>query len=546
MSVRRLAGWSSLLALLVGLGYGLHEWLPPEPRWSRPGHFDFARLLPGGTTLAAWKSAAINGDHRPVEELLRHESPLALIDLGTGGLIRNCFDRANEVQGWACSPDGRFLAAASMDGVLWIADVHGGAEWQAVDRTPVLRGLIFSPDGEYLAFEAGDGTGRLLGTRTGRLVHSWPLGSWPSRFSAGGDYFMFHTINPPRESEVHVWDLRRGAVAGILEYAGVLAVSADGKTLFVQQKSQGSSQYDHVILWDLPSARPRGQIGMIASNHLRLALSPDGRIAALWPGSTEAIGAAEREAGGQLEFWEVPAGKRLGDARIAFDSLHARFAPDGKVFALLHWDRLALIEASTGRELWHEAYDPQAFFPNSAFLFASDSQSLVVQTRGDLQWRDAADGTLLETRLESGNFAIPAPPAWKHDRVLAYEIPQGGGGARLTGWFEQQMRRWLPRSWLPPEADLLRVYVFDARTRQTLFEVATPEVRQAMLSDDGELLLTVHTGEGDELLRCWDVPARKPLRWVLGVPLAIGTVLLLLQALVKWRSAKGAKKRSEP
>jgi hypothetical protein len=150
-------------------------------------------------------------------------------------------------------------------------------------------------------------------------------------------------------------------------------------------------------------------------------------------------------------------------------------------------------------------------FPRYSLVFTSDSRTLVVQTMEDLQWRDAATGTLRQSWCE---HEVPETEAWKRDRMLAYERLVFPGFHNNRGWVMQQLDRWLPDNWAHDDGDTVRV--FEARGGARLFELDEPRIHSATLSYDGEILITVHwTDSPEQLLRCWDVPARKPLRLVL-------------------------------
>ncbi len=55
--------------------------------------------------------------------------------------------------------------------------------------------------------------------------------------------------------------------------------------------------------------------------------------------------------------------------------------------------------------------------------------------------------------------------------------------------------------------------------------------RTAMLSDDGNTLVTQHDG----VIRCWDINAWKPLHWPIGVPAGLAALIVLFTV---WRRRK--------
>src|SRR5438128_2194428 len=129
---RRPAVWTAFVLLLVGIGWALDIWLPPEPRWNQRGQFDGAQVVPAGvvfpraqTKTEAWGVGGgagwRNGD-RQVQKQALPETPLTLLDLHTGETIGTFFARRRAGMAWVCSPDGRYLAAEGAEGILWIAD----------------------------------------------------------------------------------------------------------------------------------------------------------------------------------------------------------------------------------------------------------------------------------------------------------------------------------------------------------------------------------------------------------------------------------------
>lgn len=530
----RLLRWGLFAIPLLALSWALQILLPPEPRWCRrvqfgglgldQRQFDDVEVLPGGSALAEWSRRFVHGE-------ATQEPPLTLLDMRTGEPMRSHFAEAFSLKSRSFSRDGHYVACVSMGGVLRIADVQSGEEWNAAEGVWVDRDPIFSPDGNYLAW-GGKNMGRLIRTRSSRPVLSWEVGPGSERFSAGGEHFFFHEVEPAKESGVRIWDLRRGALAGRLERSKFLDVTADGKTLFAAQKGRDSTRYDRVVIWDLPAAQPRGEIGTISNRSLRLAISPDARTAALWADGSGNDAKLEGE-GGVVEFWDLPSSKRVARARMAAGFHDGVFSPDGTAFALMNSGNLVVLDPTTAREMWR-AGDGRAWpAPGIWPLFTSDSRFVILQTLAVLQWLDATTGAVVESRFDNGQYGIPPNACWQRERLVAFETT--GWAPPRQGWLEDQLRRWLPASWLPAEKPSYGVFVFDARSRRTLFELYDSPARYAMLSDDGETLVTIHGDDGgDQLLRCWDVPAHKPLRWVLGVPLAIGVLLVSLRAGWRW------------
>jgi WD40 repeat protein len=512
---------------LAALGGALHVWLPPEPRWAVRGAFHEIRLLPDGSAVAGWASSELwqNSSKLRAPSVVV-QSPLTLYETSIGTPLRTFFEGAGRLWSWAICPSGRWIAAMTADSKIWIADVQTGEEWYTILDLPewVSADLTFSPDGEYLAIQAVRRATRLLHTPTGRLVHTWPTWDSHDRFSPDGAFFVHHAqIDKTDDVALHIWNLRTAAPAGVVMRARCLAFSANSKTLFVQQKDEGGSQEHHVVAWDLSTAKPSRRIGTVSGQYLDVRLSLDQRVAAVL--SMDA-----------LEFCDLVAGKRIAQTKIPGPRGHGVFSPDGKRLAESTQTELIVYDSATAVEIWHGPWH-DTLARSSPLFFSSDSQALVVCSSVSLELRSAATGTLKKSLFDTIHYAVPPTAAWSRDRLVAFETMKWGGSWR-QGWLEEVLRHWLPAQWLPPSHGPEGIYVLDARTGQALFELTDRGVESAVLSEDGLTLVTVHdTGEEDgQLLRCWDVPAAKPLRWVLGMPLAAGVLLVSFRAgWRKWR-----------
>jgi outer membrane protein assembly factor BamB len=504
---RRVVGWSAFGLALLALAWSLDVYLPPDPRWTVQGKFSAERLIPDGTAFGY-----VNG--------VQPSAPLTLREMRTGDPIGSFFVQAGLIHSWRCSANRRVVAAVPVNGPLWVANVETGEEWQLQDEFHFTT-MSLSPDGEYLAIESPRDGGRLVHARTGHRLHSWQTNTVFHRWSATGEHLTYQRANrADNRVDLCIWDVRRKMLAGTLENAEYLASTADRNTLFAQQKDRGSTRFDRVILWDLTAGQARGRIGTIAATKLRIALSADECTAALWSDDAGA---------GDLEFWDLQGMRRLAVAKLPLGTQSGVLAPDGRHFASFDGQNVVILDARTGEELWqHPAFNAQAQPP----VFTADSQSLVVITKDGLFWRDPATGASQHTRLASNPIEVRWSEAWAENRGVAYETP-GWGRTQQVGWLVQQLRKWLPAGWVPDE-ELYQVSVFDTRTGPSLLELYDGPVQSAVLTNDGNSLVTIHADDQGQMLRCWDVPARKPMRWVLGVPCAIAATVLMMRA--AWRA----------
>jgi WD40 repeat protein len=517
---RRVLGWTVFGLVLAGIAWTLETWLPAEPRWAVRGQFASGRILPDGSAFS----------HNTDSDLT-----LVVRDMHSGEPMGTFFKRHGGLLNWSYSPDGGFLAATLNHGRVRIAEVHGGEEWPAADCPQPSGYPVFLPDGEHFLVDSIDGTSRLVHTRTGTVAQPWPARWQFPKLSAAGNYIIFQSPEPnaawKNAVRVHVWNISRQAAVAEIDNSQYLAMNADETLLFVRQHADAVAGYDRVIVWDMAAGRPRGKMRTVPSNDLTISLSPDGNRAAVVTARPDVVIAENREGKFNIDLWDLPAIEALAAGHLQFASVRqTAFSPDGRSFALLCGQQLAVFDVATGQQRWaaHDAHPPLA-----AFLFSADSQVLVEQTTEALQWRDTQTGAILETRFAGGQFVVPPGAAWKRDRLLVYQVPGWGDPRGPETWLRQQLRRWLPASWFGDDELQLGVYVFDARSRRVLFEHAGPWLRTAMFSDDGRTVLTIHEDAAEHLLRAWDVPAHKPLRWVLGVPLGLAALVLVVRG--GWR-----------
>jgi WD40 repeat protein/predicted Ser/Thr protein kinase len=103
-------------------------------------------------------------------------SRLAVADLNNGVRVWRTADLAPELKvpmrsrALALSPDGKRLAAPTLQGEVHVFDLPGGREMTLPGATPQLQSLVFSHRGQYLATAGFDGTVRLYDTVSGRLL----------------------------------------------------------------------------------------------------------------------------------------------------------------------------------------------------------------------------------------------------------------------------------------------------------------------------------------------------------------------------------------
>jgi hypothetical protein len=201
---------------------------------------------------------------------------------------------------------------------------------------------------------------------------------------------------------------------------------------------------------------------------------------------------------------------------------------------------VAVMDLLTGKMLWTMPLALALGEDPPVFVVPGDDSRLVLTTRTpasrQAEFRHARTGQLVAT-FGMPHATVRGPLISEHGgRVLFY-----GYGKSLNqpqGWFWETWQKWFPSD-SNGLSDLVRV--IDAPTLREVFHLADSHVERADLSPDGETLLTVHPNDpAGPHLRCWDIPARHPWFKIVGIPAAVGLVLVLLGG---WRQARKARRQ---
>src|SRR5262249_50493094 len=88
------------------------------------------------------------------------------------------------------------------------------------------------------------------------------------------------------------------------------------------------------------------------------------------------------------------------------------------------------------------------------------------------------------------------------------------------------LMKWL-RDLLPNRRDEIALAVFQTDSREIVMWLDGLVPQNASLSPDGHSLLVLETADNACTLSCWDIPEKKPWRWILGVPAGLGLLLVV-------------------
>jgi hypothetical protein len=248
-----------------------------------------------------------------------------------------------------------------------------------------------------------------------------------------------------------------------------------------------------------------------------------------------------RTVSGRLEVWDVATANRRGDIDGWRDSC---ITPDSRTAFRLRrqaphviaWDLQACTRILPSPEIalpvaeiefirFRPTYPSRMTTPDHRYVIDCD--------RHHIQVVDPATGDI-QSRVSFG-------PEATLDNSAQQFTPDGR--LMLSQW-NFPASRWHERleGWFPLGRASSSIVVTEVRTGRVVIAVpARHERGNTMLSDDGRVLMT-SSFLGDRcIVSCWDVPGRPSLRYVFGIPAAIGGGTLLILWWLKKRRMQPAK-----
>lgn len=143
------AGWDRTLRIWdVTTGNVARSTPHPDAVWA----VDYS---PDGRQIATGTGGVLEGVAIDEKYAQSEDNMVRIWDSATGGLIRELKGPRHVVRDLAYSPDGKLLAAGSMDKSLYVWDVATGAAVGRVDGQTWVQSVAWSPDGKWLAAAGG-------------------------------------------------------------------------------------------------------------------------------------------------------------------------------------------------------------------------------------------------------------------------------------------------------------------------------------------------------------------------------------------------------
>jgi hypothetical protein len=498
------------LGVLVALGVGIFHFEQPMPMCEidagNPVPCCFADNGRRFMTVAATSDVSMKG-------------PLQIWDCHTGAEISRHFENDYLVSP-IFSKNGRRFAGETIENEevekgrasrkLHLVDLADGTALDMALEDDAWGKLRFTPTGDLLMRVINSKEGRelqLYESASGRLLGKY-ISELLEMEEPTDEMILFRTRTPPAGWSLEIWSVPERRSLATLPDAGAPICSRDGKFLAFERIAGNERPTGAWVVWNTASARIEAEFQMDEWADVIPAISPKNR----WLVSYGK---------GFVELLEFPSCKPI--AKLPKDLVDRRvhFSPDGRCIAMLGWNHgmsMVLAETPTLDVRWEKADSPMRH-PFLFREFSTDSRTLLsYQTAAPtLIARDSETG---ETRAHvhlvcDGDPKLTMTPDQK--MLLIHQTV----GSRKESWVDRLP--WASRL-LPTHTDC--VVLVGTNACQERFRITGMKTNHAMLSDDGNTLVTQHDG----MIRCWDVNAWKPLYWPIGVPAG----LAVLGVLIAW------------
>jgi hypothetical protein len=535
MQLKRLITWTTCLASLIALGWGLYVFVPPEPTWTLEGCCQVDMTLADQGLLLTWHGDGADG-------FPNHPS-LILRDIRTSAPIRTVFDEKSHRYTYL-SVGCEWVAGVPEDGrTVCVVPVKGGPERiVALGDGESPNWCNLASDGSVLAVQLHSWKNDLdhwryaiFDTVTGKEQASLP-GRRSAQFTPDGKLLIILLmVNGEDESRLKVWDVRNGNWA--IDYGpiagtnGRITVSPDSRTL-LGTFPIANGEFETAV-WDLRTFQ-RVPLPTNTNYHWQHAVSNSGRAA---------IRCVRAHWKSHVAVWDPDTGSWIFQFESEVMGRQVLLSGDGKRLiyqTLLDGDTksLAVFNVDTGRRLWTVTEPVHRFIDEPGPMFAADDRTLLIY-RG---WGQPLHADFVD--VDTGRLLASLPVAregWDARGALTVTALSNRVHVvnvlppPLVGpWLER-----VPEFLRPADQGLDELVVIDLERRTIRARVPGPDVERHYF-DGGRHVITVPGRNGGALCNgcvcCYELPGHSPWRYFAGIPAAVGGSLMGLATIRKrWR-----------
>jgi WD40 repeat protein len=525
-----------IVAILIALGVGIYQFEQPAPMCEIRGAKlePFCFLDEGRLLVTHAENPALAGTARGVALVAAPRGPLQVWDTRSGAELASHFAKDSCLVALVSSPDGLHLAAqvwdenAKGDNRLFLVNALAGKPRELlVGESVITDQLYFSLAGDVVAFWQQENGLRFWDAAGGK-----PISDCDSDgiVAVTKDVLLYRLPNG-KSSDIAVWSVREHKVVATIKDAPQIGFNAscsrDGQVLIAERGASVAMGKHRWGVWRLPEGRLEAEFESDASSSERSPLiSADSRWLAI---ALPLVGENR-----QWEIRDLPDGKLAGTVAVYECPVFPRppwhlaveFSPAGFLAVNEFELGFAMFELPSMKLLWR--FHRQDHEPR----FSYDGRSVYLNSHdpSEVQCRDSATGEIRRRFWLPGDLRFASLVPTSDGRFLLMSqhrnlVPPDPDGV-WTRWFG-----WIP--FVKGEGSHPgSVAVVDTRTNEERFRIddwrLSGQRLCAMLSSDGRTLVTSHDdGANDRVLLIWDVNARKPLHWPIGVPASLAALGVL-------------------